>query len=1155
MTIVADKFRQITFLNPTIDVLYSVPAQANRWNWRASVLQEAKSSRVCLKLSKLLFYCQKYQNIVERVSMDDGCYGQDVDYGRHGAQYGRQEVSRQVSTLLQQVQVYKICIIQYKINKIVLFSLDPEKFLCAPIKGPFNNRRRYIFQIGMEISIKILEMMRVKYLGSSNGWLWRETWNKWMKMVNGNILQWINICYQNIPLGVATETKEMVIEQILHNYKPHLLGLAEPRRSELETMSFPGYSLVTGTANGIENCRLNVLVKDGLQYEVLPLATEIPCLLLKVGEAKVIMLYREWNKDGVAHTNHFKVHQEPRWRMFIDAWARLRGRVTVLGDCNFEFWRQDTSHHHNCSGIKDMVLEDILPKGYVQCILDDTHFQGQSTGCLDHLYTNCGKYLDEIRNRTVTDYDHNMISCKMFLRQPVIQKTSKMVRNLSKLKPEDFEQSFIQLDHSEYCLETNLDRKVQLFTDSVVKVLDELVPLKKVTPKPRQAQYLTDDLKERMKIRNDMRRKARRTGDPEDMVQYKVYRNKLRRDMDKEKKGNISSRLETADPKEAWRIILSNSGLDAKKSSSINLKIDGELVKDPKKVANELSNYYLDKVDKIVREHPPDPGLADYYTRRYIAGKEIQPLEFAQVTLADVVQIISKLKMTGATGHDGISVIVLKKLHKTLSWFIMDIVNTAIFQSKYPTAFKIGVISPVPKPGDPTETKSWRPVTILPAMSKVLEKVLNHQLQQHLKRNDLLSPEQHAYQPKKSTQTAWMEIDSITLAGLEAKKIVGYQLQDMSAAFNLVDWKVLIPKLKMIGCSDSVCDLMKDYLNGRKNSVKVADYVSDPVDVATGVGEGSVLGPLLFLIQILEVSLVMVIVKELLERDHPHLVEHTELRTVQFADDCTNLVITDDEWQMETVMTVCSAEYHKYFSAQGMKLNLSKEEHILHHHSQASRVKPGGVVIGGRPEAQQVKLLGVTVSQNYKFGGHVSRVISNVNYKLSHVAKVRNLLPDKQLKQAMESLVLSCLNWGMELAARNMINVRRLQKTQNSVLRVMTRSSRYMSVRLMLARTKLLSVMNQTKFQQMSLVRRVINADNCPHTLAYLVYPNPRFRSRELQSSFPIATRHGPTSLFHIGIKLLADCHWYRDRGEDGDDAFKEKIKDFILANYDNKNV
>ena len=112
-----------------------------------------------------------------------------------------------------------------------------------------------------------------------------------------------------------------------------------------------------------------------------------------------------------------------------------------------------------------------------------------------------------------------------------------------------------------------------------------------------------------------------------------------------------------------------------------------------------------------------------------------------------------------------------------------------------------------------------------------------------------------------------------------------------------------------------------------------------------------------------------------------------------------------------------------------------------------------------------------------------------------------------------------------------------------------------MSVRVMLARTKLLNITNQTRYVQMSLTRRIIKDEACPHTLAYLVRPNPRFRSQELKSSFPIATRHGPISMFHCGLKLLSNCHWMRDKGNDKNDAFKVMAKEYILSSYDNKNV
>ena len=103
----------------------------------------------------------------------------------------------------------------------------------------------------------------------------------------------------------------------------------------------------------------------------------------------------------------------------------------------------------------------------------------------------------------------------------------------------------------------------------------------------------------------------------------------------------------------------------------------------------------------------------------------------------------------------------------------------------------------------------------------------------------------------------------------------------------------------------------------------------------------------MFLILILEVTLVQQIVRDRLKSEHEEIAKKVELHSVQFADDCTNVIITEDEWQMEVVMKLCSQEYHKYFSSQGMKLNVSKEEHICHAYMSSARVNPGGVVVDG----------------------------------------------------------------------------------------------------------------------------------------------------------------------------------------------------------------
>ena len=185
---------------------------------------------------------------------------------------------------------------------------------------------------------------------------------------------------------------------------------------------------------------------------------------------------------------------------------------------------------------------------------------------------------------------------------------------------------------------------------------------------------------------------------------------------------------------------MSMSGMEAKRSGKIILKKEnGAVIDDPKEVAEDLNNFFVDKVNKIVESHPPDPVKAKEYTERYIRGKKITPMSFHCVTEADVIQIVRDVKSTGAVGSDGISMILLKKIILTVVGHLTNIVNLALLSSKYPRMFKVGQISPVPKTGSLYEAKNWRPVVILNAASKIVERCINNQLKTHLIRNELIS--------------------------------------------------------------------------------------------------------------------------------------------------------------------------------------------------------------------------------------------------------------------------------------------------------------------------------------------------------------------------------------------------------------------------------
>ena len=714
--------------------------KASRWNWYVYLGKPLEVHiQVCRK-NYLILCLDKEINFKKSGSVSILRLGRKLNHPR------RDRLSSSVRT----IYLFLVNILKFKFSgNLVQECVPPVSKRPRPSKLRYKNTKKIKnFVKMMYLKLKLKSMMSLKPKLKSMMmmkvmivWMMSMTvWNMMMRMEHGNgwrrkpRWQWINVAFQNIPLGLATENKEDIIERIINSYRPHVLGIAEPRTSELSRMFFAGYSLVPGTAIGVTDCRLNVLVKDGLSVEFQNMDTDIPSLVIKIGQAKVIMAYREWRKDGEEGTDSFP-QQEERWKPFVEKWRRMKGRVNVVGDMNFEYWRLDTAHHRNCQGLKKEVMEKIIPQGYVQCIREDTRYQGRNSSCLDHVYTNNAQYLDNITNKSATAYDHNLIAFKMMLHSPVFHPQSLIMRNVKSLCPQKFQQEFQELDHDDFLLEPEVGSKVRILVEKVTRILDMLAPVRKINITKRHAKYLNKELIDQIKERDELRRVAERSRNEEDWQRFKVYRNQLRGRLKVAKKKYLSDEIIKADSKDMWRILRESSGLQTKKSSQIQLKIGDEVVKEPERVADELSRYYVEKVEKIVEEHPPNPQLSQVYTDRYLRGKTVPNFNFQHVSVPDVVKIIYDLKTTNATGEDGISVALLKKLSYSLAFFLTVIVNECISQAVYPDQFKYGIISPVPKPGDPMDKKSWRPVTILNAMSKVVEKVLDKQLKHHLVSN------------------------------------------------------------------------------------------------------------------------------------------------------------------------------------------------------------------------------------------------------------------------------------------------------------------------------------------------------------------------------------------------------------------------------------
>ena len=174
--------------------------------------------------------------------------------------------------------------------------------------------------------------------------------------------------------------------------------------------------------------------------------------------------------------------------------------------------------------------------------------------------------------------------------------------------------------------------------------------------------------------------------------------------------------------------------------------------------------------------------------------------------------------------------------------------------SAFPDKCKQAKLKPLFKKGSTTEPKNYRPISLLPLISKIIERVIHDQTQKYLDKNDILYKYQSGFRANHSTNSCLSFLTNKVQNGFEKGNLTGMILIDLQKAFDTIDHKILLNKMEFIGFSASSINWFKSYLESRTFSVQVEDSLSNPGILACGVSQGSILGPLLFLLYVNDMS-------------------------------------------------------------------------------------------------------------------------------------------------------------------------------------------------------------------------------------------------------------------------------------------------------------
>ena len=474
------------------------------------------------------------------------------------------------------------------------------------------------------------------------------------------------------------------------------------------------------------------------------------------------------------------------------------------------------------------------------------------------------------------------------------------------------------------------------------------------------------------------------------------------------------------DIKGTWNVINKIIPINKKCSGQLN-----NLGENDQQKANDFNEYFAN-IGKNMYEksqndiHLINQPLSDQppSVRTNIDNFRPHPID-----LVTLILIIKELKPTNSCGSDGIQFRFLIDSLPVTIFYILVIVNTSIVTGIYPDPWKCPIVAPIYKSGDTENVENYRPISLLCIISKILEKVVAIQLIDFLEKNRLLCNEQHGFRPSLSTETALLKITNKIYENIENKKISLLLLLDLSKAFDSVHHRILMTKLAKVNI-DSFW--FENYLCGRIQTVKVGSTSSSPREVTFGVPQGSVLGPLLFLIYI---------------NDLPQFIRDCLL--VLYADD-TQILISGDIDKIQELLKkaeniLISAKH--FFNSNGLLLNENKTKFIIFGSNQYLSRIPEQTSINFNnvilTVSQKAKNVGVVMDSGMTFNFHIDELQRKVNRTLIYLNRVWERFEQESRTMVVQSLVLSVLNychsvWG----STNKTQMSRVKRLQNFAARV-----------------------------------------------------------------------------------------------------------------------
>ena len=799
---------------------------------------------------------------------------------------------------------------------------------------------------------------------------------------------------------------------------------------------------------------VSFFVRQDISAELIPelscVLPHIESLFIKINKNDTCMVFGCIYRPPSASITNFLDHLES---ILEQIFCLKPNHICIGGDFNMNLLDSNNQYINQLKSI--MSIYGLWP-----VIKRPTRVTSHSASLIDHIWSSEFFASDSrIVKSFTSDHFPTYVSSPQKNIYEINDFLYKNIRMFNETNKSDFRLVLQRTDWSDIYGISNTNVAFDRFIEILRKIIDDSFPTKiiKVKRSHDKTFFLSDEIKLLVKEKHKYERLKQKWPISYTKL-YNSTRNRLNKLIKDCKIRHYSDKFNDPSAKVAWKNINIMLGRNDRKRLAPKIILNQKESNDDNLIANAFNEYFGNVGENLASKFTQDNNDPS----QYIPNGSYNQLEFSNISAASVESIVSGMK-DGSPGIDEIPMFLIKSNKDLLSDVFSYLINLSMDSGIFPNSLKMSRVTCIHKKGSKKDICNYRPISVVSAVSKILERVVYINLSRHVETHQIISPAQFGFRKGFSTDLALQSLVTPIYNAFDRDEFALAVFLDLSKAFDSLDIEILLNKLQMYGINDTAQKWFRSYVTKRIQYTKWNTAISNHIDINCGVPQGTILSPLLFSLYV---------------NDFPLIPAYSN--SILFADD-SNLFITDKNIEiLFDRMNHDLSLLNQWFIANKLTLNLGKTHYVLFSRRKkpvcmnpSSYLKIENSVIERQTETI---FLGVTVDQHLEWNLQ-TRAVCNKVAKYVHIFRnLRSYIDKKALKNLYNTLVypnlIYCNSiWGYSKHSY----IAPLIVLQKKIIRIIAGVGRFHHTDALFKSYKLLNIENINKYTTCIHVHRSIN--------------------------------------------------------------------------------